>query len=139
MDIPNSRLNTQEIKRRSFFGMIALTSRTFLLQIISLVATFILTVLLDPAVFGVFFVVSAAINFLNYFSDIGLAAALIQKKEEPSRVDLITTFTIQQTLVVTAVILALVFSRQVAGFFNLGASGLVLFRILAISFFFSSF
>ena len=118
--------------------MIALTSRTFLLQIISLVATFILTVLLDPAVFGVFFVVSAAINFLNYFSDIGLAAALIQKKEEPSRVDLITTFTIQQTLVVTAVILALMFSQQVAGFFNLGTSGLFLFRILAIAFFLSS-
>jgi len=46
-------------------------------------ATFILTVLISPDIFGVFYVVSAVIrHFLGYFSDVGLAAALIQKKEE---------------------------------------------------------
>lgn len=74
-------INVQDIKRRSFAGIIALTSRTFILQIIALIATFILTVLLDPTSFGVFFIVTAVVNFLNYFSDIGLAAALIQKKK----------------------------------------------------------
>jgi O-antigen/teichoic acid export membrane protein len=131
-------LNIQDIKRRSFIGVIALTSRTFILQIIALVSTFILTVLLDPAAFGVFFVVTAAVNFLNYFSDIGLAAALIQKKEEPTRDDLVTTFTIQQILVGTAVCIALFISGWVGNFYKLGGNGIFLFRALAFAFMLSS-
>lgn len=131
-------IDTQTIKRKSFFGVVALTSRTFVLQIISLVSTFILTILLDPESFGIFFIVTAVVNFLNYFSDIGLAAALIQKKEEPTRVDLVTTFTIQQILVVSAVFIALFSSSWVARFYGFDESGLFLFRALAISFMLSS-
>src|SRR3990172_4291410 len=122
-----AEIDPQDIKQRSFKGVIALTSRTFVLQVIALVATFILTVLLDPAAFGIFFVVTAAVNFLNYFSDIGLAAALIQKKEQPTRADLVTTFTIQQLLVGTAVVIALLLSSTLARFYSLGANGLFLF------------
>lgn len=131
-------LDTQELKRRSFVGVVALTSRTFALQVIALVSTFILTVLLDPATFGVFFVVTAAVNFLNYFSDIGLAAALIQKHEEPTEIDYKTTFTLQQLLVVSAVSVALLFSGKISQFYNFGDGGLFLFRALVISFFLSS-
>lgn len=131
-------LNTQEIKQRSFLGVLTLTSRTFTLQIIALVATFILTILLDPSTFGIFFVVTAAVNFLNYFSDIGLAAALIQKKEEPTEKELKTTFTIQQSLVGIAVLIALLLSGRIATFYGLGSAGLFLFRALVFSFMLSS-
>ena len=62
-------------------GVLALTSRTLILQAISFISTFILTILLSPSVFGVFFIVSAVISFLTYFSDICLASSLVQKKE----------------------------------------------------------
>ena len=127
-----------EIKRRSISGVVALTSRTFMLQIIALIATFILTVLLDPATFGIFYVVTAIINFLNYFSDIGLAAALIQKKDEPSNEDLATTFTIQQLLVTSAVLVVLFLSAMIARFYKLDINGLFLLRALALAFFLSS-
>ena len=39
-----------------------------------------LTIFLTPAVFGLFYVVSAIVAFLGYFSDVGRSAALIQKK-----------------------------------------------------------
>lgn len=126
------------IKQRSIRGIFALTSRTFLIQVVSFFANFILTIFLTPSIFGVYFVVSAAIAFLSYFSDIGLAAALIQKKEAISQDDLKTTFTIQQILVVAVVILALVFSKSIGNFYNFGSDGVFLFRALAISFFLSS-
>ena len=126
------------IKQRSIKGIFALTSRTFVIQIIGFLANFSLTIFLSPAIFGVFFLVSAAIAFLSYFSDIGLAAALIQKKESITDEDLKTTFTIQQVLVLTVVIIALVLSQYIGAFYHLGKDGVFLFQALAISFFLSS-
>jgi PST family polysaccharide transporter len=126
------------IKKRSLNGVVALTSRTFILQIISFAATFLLTIFLSPQIFGVFYVVTAIINFLGYFADIGLAAALIQKKEELTQDDLATTFTIQQLLVGSAVILAFIFSGPIAGFYHLDSPGLWLLRTLIFAFFLSS-
>lgn len=133
-----AEIDIELIKRRSMTGIVALTTRTFLLQIISFTATFLLTIFLTPAIFGVFYVVSAIISFLGYFSDIGLAAALIQKKAELSERDLITTFTIQQILVLSVVIIALFFSQGIISFYKLDSSGLWLFRALVVAFFLSS-
>jgi len=126
------------VTKRSIHGVLALVSRTFFIQAIAFVTNFLLTIFLTPAIFGVYFVVSAAINFLGYFSDIGLAAALIQKKEEITREELKTTFTIQQVLVITVVIIALIISGQVGRFYHLNSSGVLLFQALAIAFFLSS-
>lgn len=126
------------VKKRSLTGVIALTSRTFLLQVIAFVATFLLTIFLSPQIFGVFYVVSAIINFLGYFSDIGLAAALIQKKEALTDEDLSTTFTIQQILVGSAVVIALLASQVISNFYHLDGAGLWLLRALIVSFFLSS-
>ncbi len=126
------------IKKRSITGVVALTSRTFFLQMVNFASMFLLTIFLAPEVFGVFFVVTAGVNFLNYFSDIGLAAALIQKKEKLTPADLKTTFTIQQALVIFLVILAFLGSSRIAVFYNLSPAGLWLFRALVISFFLSS-
>lgn len=126
------------VKKRSLTGVVALTSRTFLLQVIAFAATFLLTIFLSPQIFGVFYVVSAVINFLGYFSDIGLAAALIQKKESLTPEDLSTTFTIQQILVGSVVIVALAGSQIISNFYGLDTTGLWLLRALIISFFLSS-
>jgi O-antigen/teichoic acid export membrane protein len=126
------------VTKRSIKGIFALTSRTFVVQLVSFASNLLLTIFLSPAVFGVYFVVSAAIAFLSYFSDIGLAAALIQKKEEITEEELRTTFTIQQVLVVTVVLLALALSPLIAKFYNLKAEEILLYQALAISFFLSS-
>lgn len=131
-------IDIELIKKRSVIGVVALTARTFLLQIIAFGSTFLLTLFLTPDTFGIFYVVSAIISFLGYFSDIGLAAALVQKRDEVTEEDLSTTFVIQQGLVLTLVVLSLVFSQMIASFYRLDASGVWLFRALAISFFLSS-
>lgn len=126
------------IKKRSIQGVFALTSRNFIIQIMNFSANFILTIVLNPAVFGIFYVVSAINSFLSYFSDIGLASALIQKKDSLTEDDLKTTFTIQQILVISAVVIAFLISGWVGEFYNLEKDGIQLFQALVLAFFFSS-
>jgi len=126
------------IREKAIKGIVALTGRTFFIQAVAFGATFLLTVFLSPSVFGVFYVVSACISFLSYFSDIGLAAALIQKKETLTNEDLTTTFTIQQGLVLTLCSVMLLLSSPIGTFYKLDESGLWLFRSLIVSFFLSS-
>lgn len=131
-------LDLELIKKRAISGVVTFTLRTFFIQAFTLLATFILTILLDPSIFGIFFIVSAMLNFFVYFSDIGLAAALIQKKEEPTQKDLATTFTIQQLIIFTLVISGLAASGTIAKFYNLDQDGLFLLRVLIFSLIFSS-
>ncbi len=131
-------LDIARVTRKSIKGVFALTSRTFFIQIVSLISNLLLTIYLAPSVFGIFFVVSAAIAFLSYFSDIGLAAALIQKKDQVTDKDLKTTFTIQQVLVLIIVAIALLGSNFIGKFYNLDSDGVLLFQVLSISFFLSS-
>lgn len=126
------------IKQKSLHGILTLTSRTFLLQIVAFGATFLLTIFLEPEIFGIFYVVSALISFLGYFSDIGLAAALIQKKEQITKDDLKTTFSLQQSLVIIICLIALLFSSAITNYYKLNYQGLLLFRTLIFSFFLSS-
>lgn len=135
---PTTEISLETVKERSVRGVVVLTGRTFLLQIISLVAQLFLFAYLGKYEFGVFAIVSAIINFLVYFSDIGLAAALIQKKEKPTDSDLKTTFLIQQLLVfaIIGVVIALTpfFTQRYA----LNNDGQILLYALAGSLFLSS-
>lgn len=126
------------VRKRIKSSVLILISRTAFLQLLTFISTFILTILLKPEVFGIFFVVSSVIAFLSYFSDIGLAAALVQKKEEVTSDDLKTVFTIQLILVLLISILAYFLSNLLASFYQLNGEGLWLLRVLIIAFFLSS-
>lgn len=131
-------LDIEAVKRRSVSGIVALISRTFVIQIISFIATLALTIFLDPAIYGVFYLVSSVVNFLTYFSDIGLAAALIQKKEKIEKEDLATTFTLQQSLVILLLLILFVLRKNIVSFYHLDRAGEYLLYAMAISFFLSS-
>lgn len=131
-------IDAAEIKHRSIKGVATLINRTFVVQAISFLATFALTVFLDPSVYGIFFLVSAVVNFLAYFSDIGLAAALVQKKEKPSDDDLATTFTIQQLLVLSLLLILFTATPFIRANFHLSSAGTFLLWSMGISLFLSS-
>ncbi len=133
-----NEIDIELIKRKAISGVVTFTLRTLFIQVFSFFSIFVLTIILDPSIFGIFFVVSALINFLIYFSDVGLAAALIQRKEEPTREDLTTTFTIQQIIILTLVIAGFLISERISNFYNLDSQGLWLIRALLLSFFISS-
>ena len=125
-----------QVKKKTVKGLVALIARTGLLQVIAVLATFILTVFLDPAQFGVFAIVAAAVDILVYFSDIGLAGALIQKQEINDE-DLATTFTIQQILSLLLLVFGFIAGSLVANIYSLSSAGIWLFRALLVSVFLS--
>lgn len=135
---PTTEITLKAIKERAVKGVVVLTGRTFLLSTLSLVATGFLTVFLDPEQYGVFWIVSAIVNFLAYFSDIGLAAALIQKKETADDKDLKTTFTVQQTLVFTLLLVVFLGTPIFQNIYGLSNEGRLLLYALAASLFMSS-
>ncbi len=127
------------IKQKAKKGVLALTSRTFILHLIAYGSTFLLTIILDTKIFGIFIVVTAAVSFLRYFSVIGLAAALVQKKEAVSEDDLKTTFTIQTGLILIFVLIALYLADFVSSLYKLDSAGVLLYKSLLFSFLLSSF
>lgn len=135
---PTEELTTEVVKKRAASGAAILTVRTIFLQVTSFFANVALTVFLEPAQYGVFFLVSAVINFLAYFSDIGFAAALIQKKEKLTKEDLRTIFTAQQFLIIVLLAIIFVSTPVIKQFYKFNPESIYLLWALAFSLFTSS-
>jgi O-antigen/teichoic acid export membrane protein len=128
----------QMVAKKSISGTFALVGRTFIAQILTVVSNFVLTIYLEPSMFGIFFVVSTINIFLSYFQDIGLAALIVQKKEQPTVEELRTTFTIQQILVVSIVVITFLLSPILQKIFHLNQEGMWVLYSYLISFILTS-
>lgn len=137
-DFFEEEIDLSLVKKRAVKGVGALTGRTFILQLIAFFGFFLLTVFLNQEEIGLFFAVSEIVAILGYFSDIGLAAALIQKKEKPKLADIRSTFTLQQTLVLTSIIIVLTLTPWLQNFYHISSSGIWLLRALLAGFFLAS-
>ena len=134
----DEELDLAAIKSRSVKGIVTLTGGGLIATGISILGTLIITAILGPAEFGIYGLVLSVVVILNYFSDIGLAASLIQKKDKITTADLRTTFTIQESLVLLILTLTLVLSNYISSYYNFSQTQLQLFYALLISFFLSS-
>lgn len=135
---PTSEISLETVKERSVRGVVTLTGRYFILYGFSFVAQLFLAAFLTREEFGIFGIVSAFVNFLIYFSDIGLAASLIQKKEALEEEDLKTTFTIQQILVWGLLGILYFISPLIRNSYHFSQSAMYLLYALAFSFLLSS-
>jgi O-antigen/teichoic acid export membrane protein len=126
------------IKKRAVSGAVILSLGGFSIQFFNFLGFSLLAAFLEPATYGVFFIVSALVDFFAYFSDIGLAAALIQKKEPLTQKDLRSTFCVQQALVISLALLIFLVAPLATSWYKLTLQGLWLLRVLAVSLFLSS-
>lgn len=126
------------VKARTISGIATLISRSFLLQIVSTAGFLALSIFLGRPEIGLFIAVNDLVSILGYFSDIGLAASLIQKKDKVSLIDLRTTFTVQQIIVLLLLILAFVLTPWLSSFYHIAGSGLWLLYGLLAAFFLAS-
>lgn len=135
---PTESIAADTVKKKVVKGIGILTARTFLIQAVSFAANALLTVFLEPSEYGVFFLVSALVNFLAYFGDIGFAAALIQKKEQPSKIELKTIFTAQQILVTTIFLIVVLITPFLETLYKLDQKAVYLLWAVAFSLILSS-
>ena len=124
----------QKIKSQTTTNIIFLTLRNFGIQAISTLGFFILTIILGTGEVGLFAIVAESIGILGYFSDVGLASALIQQKEEPDTPSLRTTFTVQQILVFLCLVAVAIFYPSLSQTKNYGSKELWIMLSLCFSF-----
>lgn len=132
-------LNLSQIKSRILPSFLSLTARQILLRAIGFISiNLILAKILPVETLGIFNIATSIITFFAFFSDLGLAASLIQKKDEISETDIKTTFTIQQTIVTFLSIIIIVAAPILGEFYQLQDDGVWLIRVLGLSFLLSS-
>lgn len=128
-----------EIKKRIIPSFVSLSIRQIALRAIGFISiNIILAKILSVETLGIFNIATSIVNFFFFFSDIGLAASLIQKKSDVNHLDIKTSFTIQQILVTILSILIILGAPILGQFYKLGPDGIWLIRVLGISFFLSS-
>lgn len=127
----------QQLKKNSIISVLSLFFQSGYTALLGLVANLVVTILLSPEIFGMYITVLSVISVLNYFSDIGLAASLIQKKEATDR-DFTTTFTTQQIMTVSIVSIGYLLTGTVMAFYKLPPEGQYLYWALLLGFFLSS-
>jgi O-antigen/teichoic acid export membrane protein len=134
-----SQQDFQDLKKKSLKGMSALFVRQVLVKIIFFAGNIVLARLLAPEIFGIYAIVSFVVTFFSTFGDVGIGAALIQKKGELSREELSTTFWLQQMLVWLVVgVVVLIAPLALKVYPSLPPVGVWLIRAMALSFLFSS-
>jgi len=131
----NESLNL--IKKNTVISSISLFFQSGYSAVLGFIANLVLTVLLTPKIFGIYFTVLSLIAILNYFSDIGLAASLIQKKEI-SDDDVATVFTVQQILIISIILIGYFATKPIMNFYHLTIESQYLYWALLFSFFLSS-
>lgn len=127
----------KHLKKHTIISTLSLFFQSGFSAFLGLIANLVVTILLSPTIFGIYITTLSMISVLNYFSDVGLAASLIQKKEI-SNDDVRTTFTVQQTLILTIVIIAFSLTPFIVQFYKLPVEGKYLYWALLISFVLSS-
>lgn len=131
-------MDIKEVNKRLVSGFFSLTFRKFaLLAINFLTINILLARVLPVEVIGIFNIATAILSFFTFFSDIGLAAAIIQKKEITED-DLKTTFTIQEALALIITISIWFAAPMMSQWYQLDLSGMWLIRSLAVGFFLTS-
>lgn len=133
------KLNVDLIIRRSMRGVFTLISRTFFLNIISFVSFLVITSVLGASEIGIYTAVIAIQRVISFFTDFGLGAALIQKKEKLKQEDITTSFTVQATISLLIFILIVVFLGKFAVFLKLSLEAQRLLLVLVFTIFLSSF
>lgn len=125
----------KRLKSRSFYSISSLLAQSSYSAVLGFLAFFILTIKSGVYLLGVYNTVLAMISFFNYVTNLGLAAAIIQKKEVEEK-DLSTAFFIQFFLTICVVIIGFFLTNYLFRLYKgLPHEAIYLYWALLISFF----
>lgn len=132
-------LDIIQIGKQTFQSVLALITRQFFLQIISTIAFILISSILLPVDIGIYTAVIAMQRIVSFFTDFGLGAALIQKKDDLTQKDLETSFTLQAVITLIIFIVVYMTKNNIAEYFKLTPQGVGLLLALVFTIFISSF
>lgn len=132
-------LDIKTVSKKTVNGVFALASRSLILQFVNFVAFLTISVILSANELGIYTAVVAIQRVISFFTDFGLGAALVQKKENLKKEDIATVFTIQFSVTFGVFLLFLIFINQIQSFFGLNDQGGRLLLVLVFTIFLSSF
>jgi PST family polysaccharide transporter len=136
---PNEPGNLQDLKSKSLAGIGSLLRRQIFVYVFFFLGNIVLARILVPQLFGIYAIVAFVVQFFSTFSDVGIGAALIQKKEKLNNEELSTIFWLQQILVFIVVILVYLSAPLVLRIYTTMPPESVWFiRVMALSFLFTS-
>ncbi|MGC9293435.1 MAG: oligosaccharide flippase family protein [Acidobacteriaceae bacterium] len=127
------------VAQKTVHGAFALGVRQVLVQGTRVLGGIFLARLLTPGQFGIYAIVLYLQTFLTAFGDAGLAASLVRQHEEPQTADYRAIFTIQQILVFVITLSMWLAAPLIASKYHLKIQDAWLFRLVALSFFTTSF
>src|SRR3990167_2953838 len=132
-------LDVRSFSKKTVHGIFALASRSLILQIINFIAFLIISIVLSARELGIYTAVIAIQRVISFFTDFGLGAALIQKKENLRKEDIATVFTIQSVVTLSIFLIFLLLLGYIKSFFRLNDEGGALLLVLVFTIFLSSF
>lgn len=132
-------MSTHEVRRLAVKGIGAVIVRTIGLRMLTFAGNILLARILDPKSFGLFAIVNFVVLIAAFLADMGMGAALVQRKEKLSEDDLRAAFTLG-LVVDGAITLALVgLAPVLVGIYNLDPQYANAVRIMASTVMISSF
>ncbi len=127
-------MEVENINKKLISGFLTLSFRKLALLAISfLTINIILARILPIEVIGTFNIANSIVAIFAFFAEVGLGAALIQKKQV-SEDDLKTTFTIQTILTTLIAVIVFILAPLAANIRGMDFAGIWLIRALAIVF-----
>jgi O-antigen/teichoic acid export membrane protein len=129
--------SNSDIKKKVFSGLFWTTGATLINVFSQIAYTSVMARLLDPTAYGLVAMGDILLRFASYFSNMGLAQALIQK-EEVTKEDIRAAFT--SSIMLGISLYTLFFFLAPFSFYLFPIEGLVpVIRVMALSFLFNSF
>lgn len=115
-------------------GFGTLIVREFFLKLFSFVGQIFLARLLMPSDFGIYVIIAFIIGLFGLFSDVGLSLAIIQKKEEPTKIELSEAFTLKVLLSLGLILLIWILAPYAKLFYpTFNGSNIMMLRIFSIT------
>jgi PST family polysaccharide transporter len=132
-------LPVSEVKRRALKGIVALTGRTLGTRIFAFAGNVILARLLLPRTFGLFAIVNFIVAIASFLADLGIGAALVQRKEELTEEDLRTAFTLGVLIDIAFTLAVMALAPVLVKLYHLEPRYVLAIRGLALTIMASSF
>lgn len=131
-------LDATTLRQRAKRGVVFLAVRALAVQAVTLFGNIALARQLTPSEFGTFGVVQFVLSLFTLLGDVGLGAALVQRRELPDTEELSSVFWLQLGFALAVVALVFGVSPWIVGFWpDLPAGSVDLLRLLSVSFVFT--